>query len=222
LTELRELSSAGSGSGRLGPSDSDVPVAAREIQRRKNQERGCPSVGAVREEQDAADGQDTATGNTGDPRGAEVAVLPLARSCAVCRIAGEMPTTRAGLSQRCCRWVRSSGCLLLPVVSATRSPIKMISLFIGAFSRAAVASIRPLGRGRKLVNRWPLVLSGVPPRCPRMATNSQRSPPAASGAPERQSRRRPTGPDRRTDYERWSSLNRSGRPRPELLMRRNL
>src|ERR1039457_99180 len=28
------------------------------------------------------------------------------------RVAGEIATTRAGLSQRCCRWGRSSGCLL--------------------------------------------------------------------------------------------------------------
>jgi len=25
-----------------------------------------------------------------------------------CRVAGEMPTTRAGLSRRCCRWMHSS------------------------------------------------------------------------------------------------------------------
>ena len=31
---------------------------------------------------------------------------------AVC--AGELATTRAGLSQRCCRWVRASGCLPSP------------------------------------------------------------------------------------------------------------
>src|SRR5271166_3356856 len=41
---------------------------------------------------------------------------------------GELATTRAGLSQRCCRWVRASGCLLSPAVSVTRPPIKMISL----------------------------------------------------------------------------------------------
>ena len=38
------------------------PDATAEIQRPKNQEQGRPSVGAVREEQDAAEGQDAATG----------------------------------------------------------------------------------------------------------------------------------------------------------------
>ena len=65
-----------SGSGRCGASESEVPVATREIERRKNQEEGRPSVGAVREAHTAADGRDTATGNTRDPRDAEVAVLP--------------------------------------------------------------------------------------------------------------------------------------------------
>ena len=37
----------GSGSGRCGASDSDVPAATREIQRRNNQEEGCPSVDAI-------------------------------------------------------------------------------------------------------------------------------------------------------------------------------
>ena len=46
---------------------------------------------------------------------------------AACRVAGEIATTRAGPSQRCCRWVRSSGCLLKAAVPATRSPINMIS-----------------------------------------------------------------------------------------------
>src|SRR3984893_3696388 len=39
---------AGSGSGRCGASDGEVPGAAREIQRRKDQEEGWPSVDAVR------------------------------------------------------------------------------------------------------------------------------------------------------------------------------
>src|SRR5215470_408526 len=68
--------SAGSGSGRSGASDSEIPVATREIQRPNNQEEGCPSVDAVREADDARDGRDTATGNTRDPKGAEAAVLP--------------------------------------------------------------------------------------------------------------------------------------------------
>src|ERR1017187_7927997 len=66
----------GSGSGRCGATDSEVPVATREIQRPKNQEEGCPSVDAAREAYDARGGRGTATGNTRDPRGAEVAVLP--------------------------------------------------------------------------------------------------------------------------------------------------
>ena len=37
---------------------------------------------------------------------------------------GEMPTTRAGLSERCCHWVRASECLLSAVAPATRSPSK--------------------------------------------------------------------------------------------------
>src|SRR4029077_14499523 len=36
----------------------------------------------------------------------------MGRSGAAGRFAGERATTRAGLSQRCCRWVRSSECLL--------------------------------------------------------------------------------------------------------------
>src|SRR5271167_3904828 len=67
---------AGSGSGRCGASDSDVPVATREVQHPNNQEEDCPSVGGVREAHDARGGRDTATGNTRDPKGAEVAVLP--------------------------------------------------------------------------------------------------------------------------------------------------
>jgi hypothetical protein len=65
----------GSGSGRCGAIDSDVPGATREIQRPKNQEEGCPSVDAVREAYDARGGRGTATGNTPDPEEAEVAVL---------------------------------------------------------------------------------------------------------------------------------------------------
>src|ERR1019366_2411717 len=65
----------GSGSGRCGATDSEVPVATREIQRPKNQEEGCPSVDAVREAYDARGGRGTATGNAPDPKDAEVAVL---------------------------------------------------------------------------------------------------------------------------------------------------
>ena len=54
----------------------EVPVATRDIERCKNQEEGCPSVGAVREAHYARGGVDTATGNTRDPGEAEVAVLP--------------------------------------------------------------------------------------------------------------------------------------------------
>jgi hypothetical protein len=66
--------SAGSGSGRCGAIDSEVPVATREIQRRNNQEESCPSVNAVREAYEARRGLDTATGNMTDPKTAEVAV----------------------------------------------------------------------------------------------------------------------------------------------------
>ena len=83
-------SRAGSGSGRPGASDREVPDATPEIQRPKNQEQGCPSVGAVREEQDAAEGQDAATGKTRGPRRAEVAVLPWID-----------PASRAGSRRRC-------------------------------------------------------------------------------------------------------------------------
>jgi len=68
-------SRADSGSGRCGASDSELPVATREIQRPNNQEEGCPSVGGVREANDARGGRDNATGNTRDPKGADVAVL---------------------------------------------------------------------------------------------------------------------------------------------------
>src|SRR5437879_1645345 len=67
--------SAGSGSGRLGASDAEVPGATREVQRPNNQEEGCPCVDAVREAYDARGGRDTATGNTRGPKGAEVAVF---------------------------------------------------------------------------------------------------------------------------------------------------
>ena len=43
------------------------------------------------------------------------------RLCVACRIAEEMPTTRSDLSQWCCHWVRSSGCLL-SVVAGGRRP----------------------------------------------------------------------------------------------------
>src|SRR5215470_9251646 len=55
--------SAGSASGSCGAIDSEVPVATREIQRRKNQEEGCPSVDAVGEADDARGGRNTATGD---------------------------------------------------------------------------------------------------------------------------------------------------------------
>src|ERR1022692_3667446 len=65
--------SAGSGSGRCGAIDSEVPGATREIQRRNNQEEGCPSVDAVREAREARGGLDTPAGNVRDPQAAEVA-----------------------------------------------------------------------------------------------------------------------------------------------------
>src|SRR5271166_2561647 len=67
---------AGPGSGSCGASDSDLPVANREIRCPNNQEEGCPSVSAVREYECANAGRDDATGNTHDPKDAEVAVLP--------------------------------------------------------------------------------------------------------------------------------------------------
>src|SRR5215469_11297443 len=76
LPALPRACGAGSCSRRCGADDSEVPVAAREIQRPNNQEEGCPSVDAVREADGARDGRDAATGNTRDPKGAQVAVLP--------------------------------------------------------------------------------------------------------------------------------------------------
>ena len=67
-------SSAGSGSGRCGAIDSEVPVATREIQRRNDQEEGYPSVDPVREAHEARGGLDTGTGNMCDPEAAEAAV----------------------------------------------------------------------------------------------------------------------------------------------------
>ena len=99
----------GSGSGWCGASDSDVPVATREVQHPNNQEEGCPSVGGVGEAHDACGGGDNATGNTRDRKGVDVAVLPWEVSGVACRIAGEMPTIREDLSERCCRRLRSSG-----------------------------------------------------------------------------------------------------------------
>jgi hypothetical protein len=60
------------------------------------------------------------------------------------RVAGELATTRAGLSQRCCRWVRSSGCLLWAVVCGAGHPItyqRDITL-IGGLSMVAVLTGR--------------------------------------------------------------------------------
>src|SRR5215471_17263849 len=68
--------SAGSGPGRCGAGDGEVPVAAREVQGRNDQEAGCPRVGVVREADDARGGCDTATGDTRDTKGVDVAVLP--------------------------------------------------------------------------------------------------------------------------------------------------
>ena len=65
-----------SGSGRRGASDREEPTAAREIQRRENQEEGCPPIDAVREAHDARGDLDTAADDTRAPREAEVAVLP--------------------------------------------------------------------------------------------------------------------------------------------------
>src|SRR5579863_3305259 len=69
------VGSAGSGSGRLGANDGEVPGATREIQCPNNQEEGCPCVDAVREAYDARGDRDTATGNTPGPKEAEMAVL---------------------------------------------------------------------------------------------------------------------------------------------------
>ena len=72
---IRACVEPGSGSGRGGAIDGEEPVAAREIQRPNNQEEGRPSVDAVREAHDPRGGRDTATGDTPDPKEAEVAVL---------------------------------------------------------------------------------------------------------------------------------------------------
>ena len=58
-----------------GARHAELPVARREIQRRDHQEEGRPAVDLVREAHDARGGGDTATGNTGDPEGAKVAVF---------------------------------------------------------------------------------------------------------------------------------------------------
>ena len=115
------------GSGRCGAIDGDVPGAAREVQRPDNQEEGRPSLDAVREAYDARGGRDTATGNTREPEGAEVAVLPWVDQALHAGSRRSMPTTRAGLSQRCCRWERSCRSPPADVVPATRSPINVIS-----------------------------------------------------------------------------------------------
>src|ERR1700748_2473288 len=65
-----------SGLGTRGASDGEVPIATRDIQRRKNQEEGCPSVDAVCEAHDACGGRGAATDDTRDPKEAELAVLP--------------------------------------------------------------------------------------------------------------------------------------------------
>src|ERR1019366_6554423 len=88
----------GSGSGRCGATDSEVPVATREIQRPKNQEEGCPSVDVVRETHDARGGGDTATGNTRDPNDAEVAVAPWADQALHARSRGRCPPPARALS----------------------------------------------------------------------------------------------------------------------------
>src|ERR1022692_3850866 len=112
---------AGSGSGRCGASDSDVPVATREVQHPKNQEEGCPSVGGVREAHDARGGRDKATGNTRDPKRAEVAVYPWIDQALHAGSRGRCPppaqTSRSGVVVGCVH--RDD--LLRAVVSATRS-----------------------------------------------------------------------------------------------------
>src|ERR1700691_1549412 len=73
---LYRLPAAGSGAGRCGAGDGEVPGAARERQCRNNQEVGCPSVGAVREAYEARGGRDSGTGDSPYAREAEVAVHP--------------------------------------------------------------------------------------------------------------------------------------------------
>jgi len=102
----------------------EVPVATRDIERRKNQEEGCPSVGAVREAHDARGGRDTGTENTRDPRDAEVAVLPWVDQSVQPRSRGREPppaqTFRTGVAVGCvhrdtpCRaWCRPPDHLLM-------------------------------------------------------------------------------------------------------------
>lgn len=67
---------AGSGTRRCGASDADVPTAIREVHHSNNQEKCCPSVGAVREAEGACCGRYKATGYMRDRKGTQVAVLP--------------------------------------------------------------------------------------------------------------------------------------------------
>ena len=69
-------------SGGPGAGDGQVPVAAREIQRSEKQEKGCPSVDAVGQADEARGGRDAAAGDTRDSEGADVTVLHgLIRCC---------------------------------------------------------------------------------------------------------------------------------------------
>jgi hypothetical protein len=117
--------SAGSGSGRCRAGDGEVPVGTRDLQRRKDQEEGCPSVDAVREANEAREGRDTATGNTYGCKAAEVAGTPMGGSGVAGRVAGELATTCAGVPKRCCRSVRTwdvscgLGCPATPVTYQT-------------------------------------------------------------------------------------------------------
>jgi hypothetical protein len=120
--------SAGSGSGRPGAIDGEVPVTAREIQRRDNQEEGCPSVDAVREAYEARGGLDTATANARDPEAAEVAVLKWPDQALQAGPRGRCPPPaqafRKGVVVLCVHRVPPVALSVRPL----RPPIKEISL----------------------------------------------------------------------------------------------
>ena len=93
----------------------------------------------------ARGGRDTATGNTRDPEAAEVAVLDWIDQALQAGYAAELATTCAGVSQRCCRGVRSSGCP--PVGCGVGYPITYQSdiTLIAGLSMAAVLTHSALG-----------------------------------------------------------------------------
>jgi hypothetical protein len=57
------------GSQARGPSDGGIPETTREIQGCKNQEEGCPSVGAVGEADEARSSRDSSTASMPGPKG---------------------------------------------------------------------------------------------------------------------------------------------------------